>query len=212
MSTVPQNPSRRGARRLLSPISLCLLVCVLSLGIIGVFGGWERVAEGRSNIVTLRPGETVTAHPFMFTPIAAYWTTNTKSPYFTPENTRLLVTVMEMEVVERFPVSPAILSDDLTCDAPGIRKSGSNPELARQRTNSMFRTIDTYSPGFLPPGLKQQITLTWAQDLSAPIPDTLTLTIPSYTWREHSGGLGRDWFDPTPTARVTLPLEELTSP
>ncbi|MDO5084380.1 MAG: hypothetical protein Q4D89_13415 [Arachnia propionica] len=202
----------RGVRRLFTPITLSLVICVLSLTLIGVFGGWEPVAQERDRVVTILPGETVTAHPFAVTPVAAYWTTLKDAPYLTPAGKRLLVVELELQVQETFPVPAILLTGDTTLEAPGIETRGTDPTTARQRLYGSFRTLDTHTPWYLQPGLRHPITALWAQDLSVPAPETLTLTFPSFTWRQHSGGLGHDWFDPTPAARVTLPVTERTTP
>lgn len=203
---VTRNPRGRGSLLLIGSLLLAIVLVIVGIGLLG---GWDTVPGSRTRARTIQPGETVAARPFRITPVEARWTTDPGFPYLTPEGSRLILAVLEVEVVNDFPVPSYTLASNLGCDAPGIPVLGSDPASGRQQIFGFQRVIDHHTPKMLSPGLPQRIAFLWQQPLTHPLPAEISVTLPSFTWRRHSGGLGHDWFDPTPVARVTLPLSEL---
>lgn len=199
-------------RRIVTPFRILLVALLATVVVIGLFGGWRRAERTGAEVATIRPDETVSTLPFAITPKRAEWTTSSRVPYYTKEGERLIVVVLELETMADFPVHTSTLGNELITDIPTAEGTEFLPGFFKRKNIRTYRTIDNHDPGTLSPGLRHEIGYGFTQPLTAPLPDEVTVLLPSLTWREHNGGLGYNWFDPTVAARVVLPIERMAEP
>lgn len=199
-------------RRIVTPFRVVLVGLLAVVVVIGVLGGWRRADRAGADVPTIQPGETVSGLPFAITPKRAEWTTSTEEPFFTKEGERLIVLVLELETMADFPVHAHVLSGELITDIQSAEGTEFLPGFFRRTARLTYRTIDQQTAAAVSPALPQEIGFVFAQPTATPLPDEVTVLLPTLTWREHSGGIGHNWFDPAVTAQVTLPVERMTEP
>ena len=197
---------------LLTPQRLGLVLAVALLGLIGAVGGWDAI-EGveAPEVPRVEVGEPIKAHPFEITVRRARHFDALEGALYREEGQRYLVVSLDVTLRNDVHVPGETLRDALHLDAPGLKmlalKSGPSPERPR-----LLRGLDALDARTYQPGLEVPTIAVWQQEVGAPIPDEVTVTFDRQTWRASSLDGSMRWFDPTPVARVTLPLEALEAP
>lgn len=203
---------------LLSPALILALIGIVVLGVVGIFGGWERAtARAAEELPTAAVDEAVQVDPLSAKILGAAWATRLEGALPEEEGSRYLLLVTELTNTTGEPVHQSNFHKQFTLDVEGLATTPVDPEAAEKgepeapRTSppSNLRVLDSLSQPALQPDLPTQLVLVWKQDDSQPVPRELTVTLHGMTFRESSLGMGADWRDETPAATVTVPVKEM---
>lgn len=191
---------------LFTQANIILFGTAVLLGLIGLFGGWDRVGAKTTNLPVMKPQQEFTAEPFKLAFQKAYWYTSVNGlPANSPGQRALMVTVDMTNTSSR----PVVLEDVqrvFRTDLPGLVTAG------RGEVPQLFRASDLLNLRTLQPGLKTRVALIWAQHETAPPPTELGVTTFKQSYRRSSLDGSMRYFDATETAKVTLPVEEFRVP
>ncbi len=189
-----------------TPQRLLLVLALAGIGIASLFGGWDAVSAEETAIGVADPRTPVSAAPFEVSARRARVADSVTTVLRREDGFRYLMVVADVTNTQDAHVDGSVLAQAAELDAPGLRtdllSSGE-----RTRRPLVLRLDDGLSQRTFQPGLTGAVILVWQQDARAPIPATVTMTLARHTQRLSSmdGSLG--WFDPTPVAHVTLPVE-----
>lgn len=197
---------------ILTPQRLGLLLAVALLAMVGVVGGWQAV-EGvdAPEVPVVKVGETIKATPFEVTVRRARHFEELKPTLYPVKGYRYLVVSLDVTARKDRYVDAETLRSALSLDAPGLKTlplaSGPTPERPR-----LLRGLDALGARTYQPGLATSTIAVWEQELGAPIPDEVTVTLSAHTWRQWIMDGAWRWSDATPVARVTLPVDAVEAP
>lgn len=213
----PPPPSRlqraRSAYEVISdivtPQRLVVLLVVAALAVVGLVGGWGEVAAEESEITDVAAGTPFAVAPYEVTVRRARTFTELPPTFRAERDHRYLALVLDVVNRSDVPVVSSHLTRGATLDAPGLKQvrlaSG-----VRAADPLLYRGLDGLSASTLQPGLATPTVLVWQQRLAEPVPETVTVTFSTHTWRRSSLDGHEDWFDATPSHAVTLPVEAVT--
>lgn len=194
---------------ILTPQRLGLVLAVALLGVVGLIGGPDAV-EGvdAAEVPVVEVGTPIAATPFEVTVRRARHFDELKGTLHPTDGFRYLVVSLDVTLRNDRHSEYGDLRRALHLDAPGLKtiELASGPRVEDPRLLRGLDAIDAYA---FQPGLDTPVIAVWQQDATAPIPATVTLTLDRQTWRASSMDNAWRWHDPTPVARVTLPLEKL---
>lgn len=195
-----------------SPQRIGLLLAVALLALVGALGGLDAVeAVETPQTPVVAVGETIKAKPFEVTVRRARHFNELKPALYAQEGYRYLVVSLDVTLRNDRYVHALDLKTAVEVDAVGL-KTVTYGGTSRPEDPVVLRGMDSLGLRTLQPGLTTSTIFVWQQEVSTPIPDTVTITLSAQTWRKSSLDSSWRWFDPTPVARVTLPLEALEVP
>lgn len=194
---------------ILTPQRLVVLFVVLALVVVGLVGGWGEVAAEESDITEVAPGAPFTVTPYEVTLRRARTFTELPPTFRADKEYRYLALVLDVVNRTKEPVAASYLTAGTTLDAPGLKQVGLASG-TRAADPLLYRSLDGLSASTLQPGLSTPAVLVWQQRLADPVPETVTVTWSTHTWRRSSLDGHQDWFDATASHAVTLPVEAVT--
>lgn len=180
------------------------LAFALLLGI-GLFGGWDAAVTEVDDVPRGEPGVAATVAPFRVEVRRARYGASLAPAFPARDGVRYWFVTVDVTNTSGRPVAKALLTEDATLDLPGLQAAWSS----ERAIPTAHRLADGLVQEHYQPGLTTRIVLVWQQDNAEPLPDDVTLTLASHTWRASSLDGGLDWRDATPGLVVTLPAEPL---
>ncbi|MFD0595886.1 hypothetical protein ACFQZ4_29285 [Catellatospora coxensis] len=182
-------------------------VAVVLLGVSGLFGGLDTVADPRAE--TVAAGTPVPGGPWEVTVHEAGVRRELGKLRLQKENDRWLYVIATVRITATESTMPP--SDLLVLEgATGLVKP-TPAEAALERDGSRLRLLH--------PEMPERIWFVWEQSGDAPVPTSLTISIEQRTYREDSLGGEWQWMDADekgddpPAGRVTVPVKaDLTPP
>lgn len=196
---------------LLGPANLWLFGIAALLGLIGLLGGWDKVAAKETTLPTLTADKEFQAEPFKLEFKKAFWYEQIQGlPPVSTGNRALMVTLDATNTSPR----PVLVEDvkrafRLTTGGLVMNFQPAPPERAAP---DVYRGSDLLRLRTLPPGLKTRLALVWEQDSKQPTPQELTVVVIKQTYRKSFSDGSMRYFDPTESATVNLPLTEFKLP
>lgn len=201
---------------LITPSNVVVAILALTLLVVGVFGGWGAAAEAdatEAEVPVKAAGERVEAKPFELTLHKAIATEEVAGRLpKTPGSRYLIVSADLTDRDSRYVEDDAgitgnlVRQDALSIDAAGLVRYGKPLPEGQAQAPSVYRVNDTQGQQAFQPGVLTPVIVVWEQASSEPAPEHLTVTVNSYTWRRSSLDGHLFWTDPTPAARITLPV------
>lgn len=197
---------------ILTPQRLGLLLAVALLGIVALAGGWQAV-EGVEAPETpkVAVGDKIAATPIEVSVRRARHFDELKPSLPRTDGYRYLVVSLDLTLRNDEFVSAYDLQRAIALDAPGLKSTPlrSGPRIDDPR---LLRGLDGLDAKAFQPGLPTPTIAVWQQALTEPIPAEVTVTFAQQTWRQSVLDGAWRWSDPSPVARVTLPVEALEPP
>lgn len=193
---------------LTKPRYLLLLAGILTLGLVGLTGGWSSIETGQVSIHTAEPGSAVSVKPFVITVKRAFWTEGSIHDLVVAETGfRSLLVVVEVTNTTSDALSIETLQNAFRINAEGLTQFG-RATPAEKADPTLMRSSDFNGATWTQPDLPTGLVLIWQQSTSAKVPDQIVLTLREHTWRVSPLAGGMDWYDPTDLATVTVPIAE----
>jgi hypothetical protein len=200
--------SRRLARGLVDQATpgLRWAVAVVLLGVSGLFGGLDTVADPQAE--TVAAGTLVPGGPWEVTIHEAGIRRELGKLRLKNEGDRWLYVIATVRITAE--ESTMLPSDLLVLEGVTGLVAPTPEESALERDGSRLRLLQ--------PDMPERIWFVWEQSGGAPVPTSLTISVEQRTWREDS--LGGEWHwmdadakgDDNPAGRVTVPVKADTTP
>ena len=171
---------------------------------VGIVGGWDRVAASDDALPVATPSATMAVAPFDAV-LRRVRVGDELPPVARPqEGVRYLFVSLDLTNTSPRPATGDVLADLVTIDAPGLR------QLAGITVSPMvYRLGDAQQARALQPGVATPVVLIWEQDASQPVPETVTVTVHSHTWRPSAATGQEQWLDQTPVAEAVMKVDPL---
>jgi hypothetical protein len=180
-----------------------VLVTLALAVVIGLLGGWARTAG--DDVRVLRPGTTVEAAPFRVRVDRAEAVYELDG-VVADEGLAYVVVDGELSLDTGESVGSGIVAGLFGADLTSTYDVFGNP------SDEPEPTIEVAGDGSsllgLGPGLTYPVRLVYQLDESA-VPDRMTVTLRKHSWREFTLDGTFGWFDPAPSARVSLDVAAL---
>ena len=184
-----------------TPTRLLLLLGVIAVAVVGMIGGWDRVAAVEEALPSATPSAVATATPFELTVGHIRYGTELKPIAPAREGVRYLFLVADIVNTSDHPLQTRQISRAVSIDAEGLSVA---PPM-------VYRTGDALMATWLQPDVPTQVVYLWEQDAATPLPETVDVTILSQTWRASALSGALEWMDPTAVAEMTLPLSPIAA-
>ncbi len=182
-------------------------------------GGWSSASAADESaapeIPTVAVGTPVQARPYRLSVTAAR--TVEKLDGLLPDDraTRYLVIALDVTDTDARYVQDSMGMtgngldfDGLVVDAEGLVDglTGKPIDSGAAQRPALYRVKDTQRAWSFQPGVPTPVIAVYQQSSSQPVPTKLTVTLHQYTWRKSALDNHLNWFDPTPVARVEVPV------
>ncbi len=195
---------------LLSPANMILLALVAGLGLIGLFGGWDNLAERETEIPRAQTESEIEANPFKLTVGKASWFQDIPQLYrLEPGQRALLVRVditnQSSRYVDRLDLQKAFRLEAAGLIDPIQRR----PVPAGEINPVILRGGDALQERSLQPGLPSRIALIWIQDANVAPPGKVRLIVRKQNYRASALDGNMAYFDAAPAYAVELPVSEM---
>lgn len=194
--------------------NLLLLGSVVVLGLIGLFGGWNRVAEKKTVLQSAAAKQEFTASPLKLEFLRGFWFKD--KPELMPlqplsANERGLLVTVDVTNTSPRPVSMVEVQAAFRTTAAGLTELAKAIPAAEARP-TLLRTSDLRPVRSLQPGLKTRVALIWIQGAAQPVPPNLKVVVYRQTYRKSALDGSMGYFDRTAAAQVDLPLTQFQVP
>lgn len=196
---------------LASPANLFLLAALAVLFLIGLFGGWDKLAEKKTAVPTASLGQELVANPFKLKFSKGFWFTHVPDLYSLRSDERGLLVTVDVTNVSKAPVEGEELERAFRLTEGGLLSLGS-PVASEKAAPEIKRGADLRTAYAVQPGLPTRLALFWTQKASLPVPKELTLVVYKQTFRQSRLDGSMRYFDPTETVTVKVPLSEFKVP
>lgn len=187
--------------------AIVLLVALVLLGIT-TFGGWRSATATATELPTPSPGESIDAAPLRVVAHKAFYANELGTSVRAQPGVRLVIVKVSVTNISTRFVGGYAKESMFRIDAPNLLKYG-QPARDANVAPVAYRVLDGQPAGAYQPGVPADLALVWEQQASAAIPTQVSLTVAGLTWRRSSLDGSYDWFDPTASAVVTLPVVPL---
>lgn len=187
---------------ILTPTRLLAAAGALIVLIVGLIGGWDKVAAVETELPVATPSVALAAEPFEIAVNGARVADELKPIAFPTDGLRYLFVTADVTLTGDEPVGAGVLGEALAIDAKGVRAS----EISLG-TASIYRLGDGLSQRMLQPGVPVPVVFVWEQHTDEAAPEQLTITIRQHTWAKSTMGDFSYWQQPSAVAELTLPVE-----
>lgn len=187
----------------MSPINLLAVIGLVVIVIVGAVGGWNRAIESSVVVPVVKPGEPISANPFVLTVLRARSATELRPIAYSRDGYRHLFVVVRVTNTGDAPFHSYVLGKAIRADAEGLE----TVETEGQRfvkAPQVFRLIDALTSSSLQPGIGYELVLVWAQRSTAPVPRTLSLAVMSLEYDEKNPQRLDVWSVGEEAANVTV--------
>lgn len=188
---------------ILSPTRLLVLLGVLVLVPLGLFGGFDAMAQ--EELPTVKADTLVDLAPFTLMVTAARYGDELTPVAYPEDGVRYLFLAVEVTNTTDEPVSAGVLAQAVGVDIAGLMTT----EGATTATPTVYRTEDALSARVYSPGVVVPTVVTWHLDATEPLPEEVTVTFHTQTWRASVLDGSWGWRDPEAARTMTLPLQPL---
>lgn len=188
---------------ILSPARLLVLVGVVVLVPLSLLGGFGAMAE--EDLPAVEPNVAVELAPFSLTVTAARYGDELAPVAYPDDGVQYLFLALEVTNTTDDPVPAGILANALSVDVVGRLTSNG----AITAVPTIYRTEDSLPAGVFSPGVLVPTVAIWRIDAAVDLPEELTVTLNTQTWRTSTLDGSWGWRDPHAAVRMTLPLQRL---
>lgn len=180
------------------------------MAVAGALGGFEAVSTATDELPVVEVAEVATAAPFEITVNGVRYgeTLGTVAPE--KDGVRYLFVVADVTNTAERPVySGTTLNSQVRIDADGLLP---NPASLNKDNPASYRTLDQLGLAWLQPGVTVPTVFIFEQDAAEPLPEEVTVTLSSSTWRASLMDGSFDWRDAAPAVEIVAPVKELGAP
>ena len=189
---------------IVTPTRLLVAAAALLVLVVGLVGGWDKVAAVETVVPTATPSVATTATPFEFTVKRARHGMALQPIAYEQEDLRYLFVTADVTLRSDQPVDVGVLADAISIDAKGL-----DAGFGTVATAAIYRMSDALGQRMLQPNITTPLVFIWRQSLTEPVPTELTVTLKQHVWMKSTLEDYTYWQQPTTVAELTLPVEEL---